>query len=85
MNKSLSVKLQDDPRSFEDFDVGARAAAAEALVEGMAKIVMQNPATRSELERFVMSHCGKMHDLGDKPLAHALFSLWCSIDMPSRH
>ena len=85
MNKSRDSKFTYDPRSFEDFDVGARAAAAEAMVEGMARIVMQNPATRSELERFVMSHCKKMHDLGDKPLAHALFSLWCSIDMPSLH
>ena len=84
MDHGLKIRLENDLRSFDQFDPTARQTAVETLVEGMARVMIRNAADKATLEKYVMGSSEALHDLDDKPAAHALFTLWRAIKDPDQ-
>ena len=84
MDEGLKVRLDNDLRSFDQFDATARLVAIETLVEGMARVMIKNSANKAALEEYVMGNSEALHDLDDKLAAHALFTLWRAIKDPNQ-
>jgi hypothetical protein len=79
MDAGLKIRLENDLRSFDGYDLEARVAAIEVLLEGITRMLIKDPEKKALIEDFTMSNTEALYDLDEKEAAGAMFSWWRAI------
>ncbi|WP_392338826.1 hypothetical protein [Loktanella salsilacus] len=79
MDAGLKIRLENDQRSFDGYDLEARVAAIEVLVEGITRTLIQDPEKKVQIGHFVMNNIESLYNIDEKEAAGAMFSWWRAI------